>query len=65
MSLPKWSKKDLEWAHSEGYKIFIAKDEDEANYVKHELKINRRCAQTGFYEKDGKQIPFVVTKERK
>lgn len=65
MSLPKWSKKDLEWAQSDNYKIFIAKDEEEALYVKHELKLNHRCAQAGVYEKDGKLVPFVVTKERK
>lgn len=66
--LPKWKKKDLQEVGSDGYKIYPAKDEQEALEIKQILKDNKRNAQAGYYQRDdNKDNPkeyFVVTRHR-
>lgn len=66
--LPRWKKDEIKSMDAEGYKIYRAKDEEEALEVKQALKENKRCAQAGYYQKDdNKDNPkeyFVVTKHR-
>lgn len=65
MSLPKWSKKDLQYMDGEGYKIVPCENETEALQVKSTLRENGRCAQAGYIvNKENKDIYFVLTKER-
>lgn len=65
MSLPKWSKNDLLSMKDSGYKIIKCDSELEAEDIKHTLRINRRCAQSGrIVDKDNNSVFFVVTKER-
>ena len=65
MSLPKWTKKDLLEMDEEGYWIVPCADENEANEVKALCRKYGRCAQNGrIINKEGKEIFFVVTKDR-
>ena len=65
MALPKWTKKDLQEMDALGYKVVVCEDEKEALEVKQVLKQNKRCAQAGrIFNKEGKEIFFVCTKER-
>lgn len=64
MSLPYYTKKELESLGADGYKILPVKDEEEAKEVREVLITNKRRARVGAYKKGDKVIPFVVTKER-
>lgn len=65
MAIPKWNKQGLKWMDEQGYKIVPCKDEKEAEETRDFLKANKRCAQAGFIvNKEGKDIYFVLTKER-
>lgn len=64
MSLYRYSKKELLEYGQKGYKIYIAKDEDEAISVRKLLREDNRCAIAGIYkkEKDNSLVYFVISK---
>lgn len=65
MALPKWTKKDLQDMDELGYWIIPCNSEKETYEVKSLCKKYGRCAQNGrIFNREGKEIFFVVTKER-
>lgn len=65
MSLPKWTKKDLQDMDELGYWIVPCKSEAEALEIKTACKLRGKCAQCGrIFNKENKEIFFVLTKDR-
>jgi len=65
MALPKWSKDELKDYDERGYWIIPCESEDEALSVKDICKKYGRCAQAGrTFNKEGKEINFVLTKDK-
>lgn len=65
MALPKWTKKDLQDMDELGYWIIPCDNEEKTYEVKALCKKYGRCAQNGrIFNREGKEIFFVLTKER-
>lgn len=65
MALPKWTKKDLQDMDELGYWIIPCDNEEKTYEVKALCKKYGRCAQSGrIFNREGKEIFFVLTKER-
>lgn len=66
MSLYRYSKNELLKYGENGYKMYIAEDENEAIEVKQLLRKNKRNAIAGTYkkQKDGSLIYFVISKPK-